>query len=113
MGLLGRDQTSRTGSLVSGGRVRAQSLATGATMAELAEPRPISYAKIVNPVAATEAAPEAPGSVTVEVAEEAAPEDFGDDGFQEVTNKKADKARDRDKPKRKRKPGSRKPKEYK
>jgi len=93
--------------------VRAQSLATGATMAELAEPRPISYAKIVNPVAATEAAPETPGTVTVEVAEEAAPEDFDDDGFQEVTNKKADKARDRDKPKRKRKPGSRKPKEYK
>merc|ERR1712179_91917 len=48
-----------------------------------------------------------------EVAEEAAPEDFDDDGFQEVTNKKAEKARDRDKPKRKRKPGSRKPKEYK
>ena len=79
-------------------------------MSEGVELKVMSYAKIVNPAA--EAEQEKPEAVeAVEVAEEAGGEARDDEGFQEVTNKKAEKARE--KPKRKRRVGPRKAKEFK
>ena len=79
-------------------------------MSEGVELKVMSYAKIVNPAAeALQEKPEAPE--IAEVAQEAAGEAPDDEGFQEVTNKKAEKAKE--KPKRKRKVGPRKVKEFK
>ena len=76
-------------------------------MSEGVELKAMSYAKIVNPAAEAEQEK----AEAVEVAEEAAGEGPDDEGFQEVTNKKAEKARE--KPKRKRRVGPRKAKEFK
>lgn len=79
-------------------------------MTEVGEGKVMSYAKVVNPT--VQEVKEA--EQKVEQGQEAAPvhEEHDDEGFQEVTNKKLEKLRD--KPKRKRKPGPRKgPKEFK
>ena len=76
-------------------------------MSEGVELKAMSYAKIVNPAAEAEQEK----AEAVEVAEEASGERQDDEGFQEVTNKKAEKARE--KPKRKRRVGPRKAKEFK